>query len=92
MIIYKHLASIMAYITIVSVCAVMFACTGGSSTGKFSADETEKKIQELRDSGQTARKNSSFDEAIKIHTQELKLAQEIGSITDQVKALNNIGR
>lgn len=91
MIIYKHLALIMAYITIASVCIVMFACTEGTSTGRLSIKDSEKVIQELRDSGQTARKNSRFDEAIQLHTRELKIAQKIGSITDQVKALNNIG-
>ena len=91
MIIYKHLAIIMAYITIAPVCIVMFACTEGTSTGRLSIKDSEKVIQELRDSGQTARKNSRFDEAIQLHTRELKIAQKIGSITDQVKALNNIG-
>ena len=91
MIVYKHLTRHLIFITIVLLCLVVIACAGRSSAGGAEGGNVEQQIAQLRDSGQTARKNSRFDEAIRLHTRELKLAENIGSITDQVKALNNIG-
>jgi tetratricopeptide (TPR) repeat protein len=49
-----------------------------------------QQMEQLRDDGLAARQNSRFDEAIKFHSEELKLAKLLGDSIEVVKAMNNI--
>ena len=95
MIIYRHLgkffAKMLVGVLVSSASFAIDACDTHSSSNTEHYNDVKKQIEQLRDSGQRTRKNSLFDLAIKIHTEELRLAKSIGDTTDMVKALNNIG-
>ena len=62
-----------------------------SNGSSAEASQVHEQITQLRKKGETARKNSRFDEAIKLHHEELELAASIGDTMSMVRALNNIG-
>lgn len=87
---YKCLSKKLAGIFIASTVLMINACTT-NSPGNAGNEEVRQRIELLRDSGENARKNSLFDLSIRLHTEELHLAESIGDTTSMVKALNNIG-
>ena len=91
MIVYRHLSRLLGGAFLVPLCFAFNACTQ-SSQGDFSVpSDVSKQIELLRDSGESLRKNSLFDQSIQVHTQELNLAKSVGDTISMVKALNNIG-
>ena len=75
----------------VSVCLLLSACGLKSGRSSAEAEEVHKQIMELRHKGEAARKSSRFDEAIRLHREELELATSIGDTISIVRTLNNIG-
>lgn len=87
----KHLIKTLAKVLIVSAWFAVFSCQKSTQGSTADAAQAEEQIEQLREQGEQARKNSRFDQAIKLHNEELKLAEEVGDTISMVKALNNIG-
>ena len=87
----KHLLKTLAGVITVSACFAFFACETNTKNNSADISQTRKQIELLSTQGEEARKNSRFDQAIKIHTEELQLAESICDTIDMVKALNNLG-
>ena len=75
------------------IVALAVSCgQGGQGTGPTaSKEEMKQQCEQLRKDGKLARENSRFNEAIKLHTEGLKLARELGDVKEEIQALNNIG-
>lgn len=79
-----------------TLACALWVCVGFSACGDTHQEseavaKANEKISQLREQGETARKNSRFDQSIKLHTEEFKLAESIHDTISMVKALNNIG-
>lgn len=80
----------LATLALAIVFGPLTACSGSGS------DETEAKalrdtIVSLRQRGKNMRNQSRFGEALRLHSEGLKLAKAIGDTAEWIQALNNIG-
>lgn len=80
----------LATLALAIVFGPLAACSGSGS------DETEAKalrdtIVSLRQRGKNMRNQSRFGEALRLHSEGLKLAKSIGDTAEWIQALNNIG-
>ena len=87
----KQLFETLAYPLLLSACIVVVACNTDKGKTPVNDAHAREQIKQLNEKGEKARDNSRFDEAIKLHNEELSLATSIGDTINMVRALNNIG-
>lgn len=87
----SYLLPVLAILVMVTAFLGLSACSTKSDNSPAESDQIREQMVQLREKGETARKNSCFDEAIKLHNEELELAAAIHDTISMARALNNIG-